>query len=298
VNAVIVLASVFTDTSFMWFTVMWSIWMAFRYAKLWSDGFDWRDVFRQPRDRELMEIFDELVQHIRALFDSKKRQAMLEAGRQRRLARRSAGVPAVAGANPMPRLGDGTLTQAAGPYANSVRQAAMDRDEIIRLIESLPAAERARVPDVARSAVALHDKVQGLAISLSDLDRNATPGGLDALEAEITRLEGAANPLEHRASEERVRRLAFLKRQRRSITDMEKKRGAVAGRLESCVVMLRNMKLDVLRLRAGTQTHGHITTLAINALSLADSVDSAVIAADELRRSGGPGGPRSSAGQR
>ena len=300
VNGVIVVASILTDTSFTWLTVMWSIYMAFKYARLWSDGYDWRDVFKQPRDRELMEVFDDTMQHVRALFDGKKRQALAEARRQRRIARRSSGgLAAVAGVAAAPRLSDGTLAQATGSHAAAVQQAAMDRDEIIRLVESLPAADRARVPDVGRSAIALHDKVQGLAISLADLERSGMPGGVEAFEAEIVRLESAANPLDLRASEERVRRLAFLKRQRRAIADGERRRKAVAARLESCAIMLRNMKLDVLRLRSGTQTHQNITSLAMSALSLAESVDSAVFAADELRRGGtGLGDPRPSAGQR
>ncbi|MHB1863210.1 MAG: serine/threonine-protein kinase [Gemmatimonadaceae bacterium] len=281
VNGVIVVMSIFTSTSFTFVTVIWSIVLAFKYAKLWSDGYDWRDVFQQPRDRELMEVFDDFMEHVRALASSKKRRALLDARRQRRLARPSAGTPA-AGAIGGPRLNDGTLAQAAGPYADAVRQAIGDRDEILRLIQSMPAADRARVPDVERSALALYEKVQGLAITLADVEHNAVPGGVAAFEAEIVRLEGAANPLDHRASEERVHRLAFLKRQRRAIADLEQKRAAVAARLETCALALRNMKLDVLRLRAGMQTHQHITSLAMNALSLADSVDSAVYVADAL----------------
>lgn len=285
VNGVIVLMAVFFNTNLTGITAIWSIWLAFKYAKLWGDGYDWRDVFQQPRDRALMEVFDDLMEHVRALFDSKKRRALLDARRQRRLHRRSGG--AGAGALPAPRLDDGTLAQAAGPYADTVRQAGADRDEIVRLIESMPEADRQRVPDVVRSAIALQEKVQGLAIALADLERNSTSGGLTAYDAEIERLENAANPLDHRASEERVHRLAYLKRQRRAITDIEQKRGATAARLETCAVALRNMKLDVLRLRAGMQNHQHITSLAMNALNLADSVDSAVYVADAMNRGGG-----------
>ena len=281
VNGVIVLMSILFRSSFTGITVIWSIWLAFKYAKLWSDGYDWRDVFQQPRDRSLMEVFDELIEHLRALGDSKKRHALLDARRQRRLQRRSS-----AGRLPGARIDDGTLAQAAGPYADTVRQAGADRDEIVRLIESMPAADRDRVPDVLRSASALHEKVQSLAISLAGLDNSAVPGGLSAYEAEIARLENAANPLDHRASEERVHRLAYLKRQRRAIVGAEQNRAAAASRLETCAVALRNMKLDVLRLRAGMQTHQHITSLAMNALNLADSVDSAVYAADAMNRGG------------
>ena len=56
------------------------------------------------------------------------------------------------------------------------------------------------------------------------------------------------------------------------------------------------MRLDVVRLRAGAQTHQNITTLAVNALSLADSVDSALYVADEMGRIGRRTSERSPAG--
>jgi len=47
VNGVIVIASLVGDSDFFGITVLWSIYLAFKYAKLWADGYDWRDVFRQ-----------------------------------------------------------------------------------------------------------------------------------------------------------------------------------------------------------------------------------------------------------
>ncbi|HEX3866257.1 MAG TPA: hypothetical protein VHV78_05860, partial [Gemmatimonadaceae bacterium] len=109
-------------------------------------------------------------------------------------------------------------------------------------------------------------------------------GGAAGIEAEISRLENAANPLDEVGSEERVRRLAQLKRQRRSFADLTSRRDAVAAKLETCVVALQNIKLDLVRLNAGAQTPQHITSLAMNALNLADSVDGALYASDELGR--------------
>ena len=77
-------------------------------------------------------------------------------------------------------------------------------------------------------------------------------------------------------SDERVRRLAHLKRQRRAIADVSSRRDAVAAKLDTCVVALQNIKLDLIRLNAGSQTPQHITSLAMDALNLADSVDSAL----------------------
>ncbi|MDB4884508.1 MAG: protein kinase, partial [Gemmatimonadetes bacterium] len=69
VNAVILVFSVLGHGGFLGVTMLWSIIVAFQYAKLWSEGYDWRDVFRQPRDRELMEVVEEALEHVRAVFD-------------------------------------------------------------------------------------------------------------------------------------------------------------------------------------------------------------------------------------
>ena len=97
--------------------------------------------------------------------------------------------------------------------------------------------------------------------------------------------EVEANPLE-RGSEDRVRRLAYLKRQRRALVDAEKKRSAVAEKLETCALALQSMRYDMMRLSASPQMHQHITSLANKALSLAEDVDVAVLVGDELGRVG------------
>jgi eukaryotic-like serine/threonine-protein kinase len=149
---------------------------------------------------------------------------------------------------------------------------------------------------VTRSASALFERIQGLAVSLNELERSLAPGAVEMIEAEIARLESAANPLDRAASEDRVRRLAYLRRQRRAMVDLAQRRESVAGKLETCAVALQNMRLDMMRLRMGDQTHQNITTLANNALSLADSVDNALYVADEMGRIGQRPSARSSAG--
>jgi serine/threonine-protein kinase len=176
-------------------------------------------------------------------------------------------------------------TALSGPGGDRARQAMADRDEIIRRLDALPKAERERFGDVARSATALADRVGALALSLDELSRQDAEGARGALEREIETLESAANPLE-RGSEERVRRLAFLKRQRRALVDAVKKREAVAAKLETCSLALQNMRFDMMRLSASPQMHQHITSLAVQALNLAENVDEAVYVADEMGRVG------------
>jgi len=282
VNGVILIASLIGDSDFLGVTVIWSIYLAYRYAKLWADGYDWRDVFRQPRDRDLIDVADDAVTYARNIFDRKQRRAMREE-RRARLSRSSApvGIPRGSGA----AVGD-ELARMAGSYGDRVHRAESDRDEILRRLDQMPAAERGRIPDVGRSAAALAEKVKSLAVLLADLERTVIASGSDAIEAEISRLENAANPLDESGSEERVKRLAYLKRQRRALVDVAGRRDAVAAKLETCVVALQNIKLDLIRLNAGSQTPQHITSLAVDALNLADSVDSALMLNDDARNTG------------
>ena len=147
----------------------------------------------------------------------------------------------------------------------------------------MPRGERERVAEVANSARALSDRVESLANLMADLDRNATPGALEVIDREVTKLESEANPLDRTGSEERIRRLAFLKRQRRAVADVGAKRASTAARLESCRTALQGMRFDVLRLRTGTQDIAGITLMAEQALVLAREVDGMVAGSDAVR---------------
>ncbi|MEO8561418.1 MAG: protein kinase [bacterium] len=285
VNGVVLLFSIFGQSGFLPITVLWSIMIAFQYAKLWSEGYDWRDVFRQPRDRELMEVVEEALEHIRAIFDPQIR-AKLHAQRAERkaIARMGAqALPSGMDASPQASFGAARLS---GPQGDRVRQAMADRDEIVRRLASLPKAERERLGEVSRSASALADRVGSLALSLDELSRTDVASAREVLEREILTLENAANPLE-RGSEDRVRRLAYLKRQRRALVDAAQKKESVAAKLETCALALQSMRFDLMRLGASPQMHQHITSLANQALSLAENVDEAVYVADEMGRLGG-----------
>ncbi|MFI5309709.1 MAG: hypothetical protein ACHQQ3_00635, partial [Gemmatimonadales bacterium] len=159
-----------------------------------------------------------------------------------------------------------------------------DREEIFRLLESMPKSERDRIPDVSSSAQTLAQKVVGLAATLEELDRGGGQQSGATIDKEIALLESQANPLDRAASEERVRRLAFLKRQRRTVAELVRRRDSLHGKLESCALALRNMRLDVLRLKTGAQSWQHVTSVAEQAMALARDVDNAVYVADEMSR--------------
>jgi serine/threonine protein kinase len=289
VNAVIVLASVFAREDFYVVTVFWSMIMAFKYSKLWNAGYDWRDVFRQPRDRRLVDVATETIEEARGLFDKERRSMP----RQRR-----AMLPPMP---PFTEAGAASAGRAAafdaavadiGQYRGTVQRAEQDRGEILRLVQSLPASDQALVEGVVPAAEALLQRIQLLAQSATTDERSSAPEALARIEAQISELEAQANPLEVRASEERVRRLALLKRQRRGVADVARRHDDARAKLDSCVLALQNMRLDILRLRAGSVANAgnQITQLTERARSLADEVDAAVYGADSARRSGGARG--------
>jgi serine/threonine-protein kinase len=292
VNGVIVLFAVFGSADLLSIAVLWSVYIAFKYAKLWSDGYDWRDVFRQPRDREVMEVIEEVADHVRALFDPRIRERLRGEREQRKALARSApnrlpsGFAASPSGVPYQGIPPAAMAALSGPMSDRVRQALSDRDEIFRRLGSLGGSlPKVQRDEVTRSAMTLAERVQGFAVMLDELTRQDASGAREQLESEITALESAANPLE-RGSEDRVRRLAYLKRQRRALADTTARKETVAAKLETCALALQNMRFDLMRLGASPEMHQHITSLANQAISLADDVDDAMHVADEMGRLG------------
>jgi serine/threonine-protein kinase len=174
----------------------------------------------------------------------------------------------------------------AGSHAGSVREATRNRDDILRLLDTLSKRDRDMLSDVPATAQALCQRVEALSMHLAELDRSVSPTAAASVEQEIAALEAQANPLDVRASEERVRRLAYLKRQRRAIADLSSKRDVTKEKLENCLLHLQNMRFDVMKLKAGGQTLQHITQVAEKAMAVAREVDNAVYVADEMAKLG------------
>ncbi len=267
---------------------LYAVYIAYKYARLWSDGYDWHDVFRQPRDRLFIDVIAEKIEELQALWNPAKR-ANVRDRHQRRLSTPGFFSP-IPGGTGSGTVGRFALTAAdagalgSGQHAAVARQAITDRDEIIRLHASLPTSDRKNLDGVPASASELAAKVVGLAQSLTELERATGGQSSEAIEKEISLLESQANPLDTRASEERVRRLAFLKRQRRSAAEQSRQLKSLEDKLENCATMLENMKYDVLRLKTGAQSWQSVTTIAERAAALAREVDSAVYVQDEMNR--------------
>ncbi len=303
VNGVIVFLSVIGDSSFFGITTVWTVYMAWKYAKLWSDGYDWHDVLRQPRDRMFGEVISDMVDSVHATFSRKKRDELRAQGRLDKNTLRgvlSPSAPTPAGGSmavqsrkdaraarraersaPMPVA---PVSEAAvGPYLAVVRQARADREEIGRLLATIPPAERGRIPDVASTAVELVSRIEAMAVELASTAASFGADRARAIDSEIATLEADANPLDTTKSEARVRRLAQLRRDRRAVVEVERKRQAREAQIESCRIALENMRLDLVRLRTGNSSVQSVTLIAEQAMALAREVDIAVGAAGEVR---------------
>jgi serine/threonine-protein kinase len=262
VNAILVPISLFSNHDFIALTVIWTVALAFKYSKLWAAGYDWRDVFRQPRDRLIFDVAAETIDDARALFDEKKRAEVRARARARGqgLFAPMSPVPTMQPFQPYPRSGGPTTSPIpAGPpapfadsrYGSAIREAEGDHREIHRQLLNMPPDEREQIPEVATSADAVFRKVQQLALSLSDIDRSAGRDTAEGVEKEISTLESQANPLDYRASEDRVRRLAMLRRQRRALADVTRKKREAQDKLDNCRHLLRSMRLELVRFRTG-----------------------------------------------
>ncbi|MBL0938290.1 MAG: protein kinase [Gemmatimonadaceae bacterium] len=288
VNGAFLFFSIFGNSDFWGVTTVWTVFIAWKYAKLWSDGFDWKDVLRQPRHRLAGEVIEDMGNSVVATFSPKKREELRAQGRLRG---RLSGVLAPTG--PTPASGNPTGSRHTpqapvrddelGQYLSLVQAARGDREEIGRLLGTLPPDERKRIPDVANTAIDLVNKVETIARDLVRLEQGMGTGQLTRVDSEITTLEAEANPLDTSRSETRVRRLAQLRRERRAILDGQQKIESRRAQLESCRMALENVRLDLVRLRTGNSNVQSVTLVAEQAMQLAREVDIAVQAMSEVR---------------
>jgi serine/threonine-protein kinase len=289
VNGAIVVVDIVSNTDLLGVTTIWTVYMAWQYAKLWTNGFDWKDVLRQPRHRLLGEVFEDLTNSVMATFSSKKREELRAQGRLRNrlsgVLNPAPGGAGVGGGAAIPQVAPAAPVrdEELGAYLPLVRAARGDREEIGRLLGTLPVEERKRIPDVAATAVDLVNKVETIARDLVRLELERGPDLLVRVDGEIATLEAEANPLDTSRSEARVRRLAQLRRERRALVDAQRKLETRRGQLESCRIALENVRLDLVRLRTGTSNVQSVTLVAEQAIALAREVEIAVQAISEVR---------------
>jgi len=312
-SAALVPLGIFGSHFWLFVDGMWGVSIAMGYAKLWNRGFDWRDVFRQPRDALFADVVNEKFEDVSAFFDANKRAQARERLRTRMRDGRPVGLSPVSVAPlpaaspyipPVPMLQRepvggppspapiAAVTGFEPPVAREVasqlpvvQEAARTRADIHRLVASLPKNDREMLPDILGSADALYSRIEVLAATIGDLDRANVPGMGDAIEREVTELEAEANPLDEERSEWRVRRLAQLRRQRVSLRDLQKRRDEAAQKMNRCVSAMQSMRLDLNRLGTGaTRSYESVTQIAEQAMQLGREVDAVLYAQDEIAR--------------
>ncbi len=314
---VLALIGLFTADS-NWLTVPFFIaaWLAIKYGKLWSDGYNWRDVFKQPQDRLFFDVAAESIDSARAVFDKNKRaevRARLRRGASRDADRlpAAAGAPApaplmaappIANVPPAPPVGapsppapappasvlttppDDAVGLASTEVLNSrhgaiVRRAASDGAAVRQEVARLGPADRALLPDVVAVVDALVKRIASLATALHRLDGDLAPDALPELDKQIAAAESES------AAPDRERKLGLLRRQRATLQDLADRRAMLSAQLENAGIVLRNIRLDLIRLRsAGVQSAiDDVATATQEARALSREIAHVLNAAEELK---------------
>ena len=248
VNGGLLLLNVVTGIETPWFlfpAIGWGIGLASQYGKLWSSGYSMRDVLHRPPAPD-------------ALPAPGKGQAI-------------AALPAAVAAEP--------TTGEYGKLAGQIEQMRRDHTAIVRLVERLPEAERAMLPEVVPTVNGLTERAVELARTLAAMDRDVDDESLAQLDQRIEEMEGAEQ------GSDTERRLDLLKRQRVALGELVKRRGKVESQFESCVIAIQNVRFDLLRLgSAGVQqVLGDLTSATQQARALRIDMDAAIDAAGEIR---------------
>ncbi|HEV7994041.1 MAG TPA: serine/threonine-protein kinase [Gemmatimonadaceae bacterium] len=171
----------------------------------------------------------------------------------------------------------------AGPHGEAVRRAASDRSVVEDTITRLSKSEREMIPDVVPTVVALSERVGSLAVTLHGLDVDVSVTSVSSLDQRVAalRTEAGVDP-----TPEQERRIALLERQRTTITELVERRRVLAGQLESALLALQNLRLDLLKLRSSglESAMSDVTSATQEARAISRDIGHAVDAVGEVRR--------------
>jgi serine/threonine-protein kinase len=135
----------------------------------------------------------------------------------------------------------------AGPHGGTVRRAAEDRIAVEETLGRLAPAEREMIPDVLPTIAALAERVGSIATTLHGLDADVSAASVTSLEQRLAALRAEAGDS---PTPEHERRIALLERQHATITELAERRRVLASQLESASLALRNLRLDLSKLRS------------------------------------------------
>jgi serine/threonine protein kinase len=166
-----------------------------------------------------------------------------------------------------------------GKYTPQMQQMRKDRTAIFQVVEKLSDADREMLPDVVRTVDQLMERAADLARTLNQMEGDIDTGSLQDLENRIVAVKQESKGGEH------DRKIALLERQRDSLAELVKRRGAVESQFESCVLAVQNMRFDLLRLRSAgvAAVINDLTSATQQARALRIDVEAAIGAAGEIR---------------
>ena len=166
-----------------------------------------------------------------------------------------------------------------GPAGAAVRNAAEDRTAILGIIAGLTKADRRMLPEVEPAVNALVERIGHLARMVHRLEGQADPQALDDLDRRIGQMEREGLSLEGE------RRLSLLKRQRTSLLELAENRATLGQQLENAVLMLGNLRLDMVKLRtSGLQSNlSDVSSATQEVRALSHDIGLMLEAAEEAR---------------
>jgi len=174
--------------------------------------------------------------------------------------------------------------QEYGKHFGKVEQVHRDRQAILGLMTKLPEADRKQLPDdVVQTAEDLYSRALDLARTLNEMDQSF---GSDTPERVRQKLDLAQLKDQ---GEERDRHVRLLEQQLKTALDLADRRDRIAGRLESSVLAMQNMRYDLMRLRtAGVgAVLNDLTSATLQARAISRDVDHMIAAVSEVREAMG-----------
>lgn len=172
------------------------------------------------------------------------------------------------------------LAPGAGPTERAMARAREHHDGIVQTMRQLSAVDRELIPDVRPTIDALLEQVLVLGDALRRLEENVGSISLDEVSSRIAALERETS-----RTGEWERKRDLLERQRTSVRELQQRHGDLKTRFERAMMLLENLRLDVLKLRSsGVQSASEdVAGVTQQARALSSDIRRALEAADEIK---------------
>jgi len=192
------------------------------------------------------------------------------------------GLPAGKGGKGRARMIAPPKASEYGTYFDRMNHVHDDRKNILRMMQQLPDADRKQLPEVTETADALYERASDLARTLNEMDQSFGATSHERIRMQLDAL--ALRP----DSEERNRQISILERQVKTATDLAARRDAFVQRFESSELAMRNLRLDLIKLRTGgIGALNDVTSATQQARAISRDVENLTAAASEIREAMG-----------